>query len=340
MRPLDNQQRLHMVESEQLYRAWIEAYRQAMSYRYGMKWVSSKARQYLVRLHDARGNGKSLGPRNEETEAIFLAFSQGRDRAKARFQSLSEQMTRQARLNKATRLGRLPSIIGSVLMELDLAGCEKDFCVVGTHAIFAYESMAGVHCVAELLASGDVDLLYDPRKQLSLVSEKLNEAGLLGLLRRVDKSFEIISETRFRAANKNGFMVDLLIPTRDIRVADAVTFSEDDLCAVEVPNLHWLSNAPKCDTVVIAHNGQPVRMRCPDPRAFSLHKAWLSVQSDREPIKKQRDHDQAVMVAELILKHLPAYPFERTALKFLSEDMIRQATAELDPEVQLPKLSF
>ena len=63
MQPLDQQQQLFMVESDQLYRAWLEALNHARSYRYGMRWVSSKGRQYLLRLRDARGNGKSLGPR-------------------------------------------------------------------------------------------------------------------------------------------------------------------------------------------------------------------------------------------------------------------------------------
>ena len=84
MQPLDHQQQLFMVESDQLYRAWLEALNHARSYRYGMRWVSSKGRQYLLRLHDARGNGKSLGPRNAETEAVFAAFAEGKARADSR----------------------------------------------------------------------------------------------------------------------------------------------------------------------------------------------------------------------------------------------------------------
>lgn len=70
MQALDHQQQLFMVESGQIYRAWIDALRHARGYRYGMRWTSSKGRQYLVRLHDARGNGRSLGPRSAQTEAL------------------------------------------------------------------------------------------------------------------------------------------------------------------------------------------------------------------------------------------------------------------------------
>ncbi|CAI06939.1 nucleotidyltransferase family protein [Aromatoleum aromaticum] len=342
MKALDHQQQLFMVESDQLYRTWIEALRHARSYRYGMRWVSSKGRQYLVRRHDARGNGKSLGPRNTETEATFAAFTEGKARADARLQQLSRRMKEQARLNKAARLGRLPTIVGEVLLALAASNVARDFCVVGTHAIHGYEAMAGVHCQMELLASGDVDLLYDPRRRLALVTDKLEGDGLLGLLQKVDASFERLPDTRFRAANSNGFMVDLIIPERDLQITEAVTFGADDLVAVEVPNLHWLVNAPKLDVVAIAANGAPVMMRVPDPRAFALHKAWLSQQPDREPVKKRRDRAQAVMVAALVQTHLPALPFDTASLKFFSVDMLARARSaiEQDSDIRLPGIDF
>jgi hypothetical protein len=86
-----------------------------------------------------------------------------------------------------------------------------DFRMVGTHAIYACESMAGIHLRMELLASGDVDLLYDSRKQLSLVARNLDGNGLLGLLRKVVSSFDILEQESFRAVNRRGLMVDLII---------------------------------------------------------------------------------------------------------------------------------
>jgi len=342
MKTLDHQQQLFMVESDQLYRAWIDALRHARSYRYGMRWVSAKGRRYLMRRHDARGNGKSLGPRNAETEAVFAAFTEGKARADERLQALSRRIKEQARLNRAARLGRLPNIIGNVMLGLAAANLERDFCVVGTHAIHGYEAMAGVHCRLELLASGDVDLLYDPRRHLALVTDKLDERGLLGLLQRVDPSFQRLADSRFRAANRDGFMVDLIIPERDMHTTDAVTFGDDDLIAVEVPHLHWLVNAPKHDVVVIAANGTPVMMHVPDPRAFALHKAWLSQRTDREPVKKARDRAQAVLVAELVQTYLPALPFDPARLRFFSADMLAEArgTIEQDSDIRLPGVDF
>lgn len=342
MRPLEHQQQLFMVESEQLYRAWIDALRRARAYRYGMRWTRTKGRQYLVRLHDARGNGKSLGPRSADTEAVFEAFVEGRARARERLQALTRSLKNQARLNRAARLGRLPNIVGDILLGLAASSLERDFCVVGTHAIHGYEAMAGVHCRLDLLASGDVDLLYDPRRRLSLVSDKLDSSGLLGLLRRVDASFEPMQGTSFRAVNGDGFMIDLIIPARDLRVHTPITFADNDLIAVELPNLHWLVNAPKHEAVVICSDGRPALMRVPDPRAFALHKAWLSGRPDREPVKKGRDRAQAVLVAELVTTFLPNLPFDPTRLRFFTADMLSQArrTIEQDTDIKLPGMEF
>ncbi len=48
-----------------------------------------------------------------------------------------------------------------------------------------------------------------------------------------------------------------------------------------------------------------------DPRAFVLHKWYVSQQPDREPAKRRRDATQARQMASLLtqeLRHLPASP--------------------------------
>lgn len=342
MIPLNDQQRLFLVESGQLYEAWRDATRQAVSYRYGMKWMKSKEKDYLVRLHDAKGNGRSLGVRSPDTEAKYEAFMAGKERVKERLVGLGERLKDQARLNRAARLGRLPSIVGEILLGMDSAGVGSEFRIVGTHALFAYESMAAVQCRMELLASGDVDMLYDPRKQLSIVVRRLDEGGLIGLLRKVDKSFEPIRAQGFRAVNKDGFMVDLIVPPMDMRSGDPVRFSPDDLAAVEVPSLQWLANSPKVETVAIATNGLPIPMAVPDPRAFAIHKAWLSQQADREPVKKQRDLEQAIMMFQMLERYLPQYPIDLSQLKYLPAAVINRASAAVNgrSDVRLPGLDF
>lgn len=310
MTPLNEQQRLFLVETAQLYEARRDAFGHVRHHIYGMRWITSKGSDYLIRLSDAGGNGKSLGPRSAETETIYAAFNDGKQRAEARYRGLSVRLRDQARLNKAVRLGRVPKIVCNILQAIDETNARDDFRVVGTHALYAYEALAGVQVKMELLASGDVDLLYDPRKSLAIVAKNLDQAGLLGVLRRVDKSFEPMTKQSFRAVNDQGFMVDLIIPPRDLRHAEPVQFAANDLQAVEVPNLQWLCNSPAVEAVVIGSNGMPARARVPDPRAFAVHKSWLSEQPDRDPVKKQRDLAQSKVVLELLRDYLPQYPLD------------------------------
>jgi len=312
MKPWSNQQRLHQVNTEQLFENYRSALGHADTYTYGMRWKTVRQTEYLFRDRDRRGNGKSLGPRTPETEAVLAAFVAGRHTAQERLRQISEKMAEQARLNKALRLNRVPRVVARVLRELDRSGLHGTFTVIGTQALYAYEAVGGVHFLLELLASGDVDLLYDARQKLTVVSEKLDGEGLLGLLKKADKTFECVRPNGYRAANAGQFMVDLVVAPGDMSHAESITFGQEDLVATEVPGLQWLLNSPKLDAVAIDDDGWPVPMRVPDPRAFALHKAWLSSLPLREAIKKPRDLEQARAVAALVKSEMPQYPFEST----------------------------
>ena len=277
-----------------------------------MRWKTVRKTEYLCRGRDRRGNGKSVGVRSAQTESLLAAFSAERTLAQERLQLITEKIQEQARLNKALRLNRVPRIVARVLRELDRAGLHNSFTVIGTQALYAYEAAAGSHFLLELLASGDVDLLYDARQKMVIVSEKLDGNGLLGLLKKADKTFECVRKNDYRAANAGQFMVDLVIAPRGMNAAENITFSESDLVATEVPGLQWLVNSPKLNVVAIDEDGWPVPMRVPDPRAFALHKAWLSGLLTREPIKKPRDLDQARAVAQLVQDEMPHLSFEST----------------------------
>ena len=120
-------------------------------------------------------------------------------------------------------------------------------------------------------------------------------------------------------------MVDLVIPPEGMRVNRAVCFAEDDLVAAEVPSLQWLLNSPRVEATVITTDGRPVLMRSPDPRAFDVHKAWLSSEPSREPVKKSRDLNQARWVSQLLLEHLPQYPINERCLRYFPKDLVRGA---------------
>ena len=102
-----------------------------------------------------------------------------------------------------------------------------------------------------------------------------------------------------------------------------------DLEAIEIRNLKWLLSSPKFSQVVIGDDGYPSAMIVPDPRAFALHKFWLSEQPDREPVKKKRDRNQGLAVVQLVIQHLPQYAFKKSELKMFPEKMLNKAQARI-----------
>lgn len=314
----DNQRRL-MVNSIQTFDAWRDAMARYARYRGGMTWKTVKGKQYLYRILDRFGHARSLGARSPETEAIYDEFVSAKTGLASRLKGLEGKLAEQARFNRAGRIGRLPNIIGAITTQLDRHNLLGDkLIIIGTNALYAYEAMAGVILDEEFVATTDVALLWDARARIRLAAMEgtADFSGLITLLRRADKSFEIVENTPFRAANRDGFMVDLIrqTPTPPWK-EEPDRFFENDLIATDIWNMKWLLSAPKVEQTVICENGRPARMVVPYPRAFALFKLWLSSSSERQPIKKRRDLHQATALFALMEQYLPQFPLLPAALR-------------------------
>ncbi len=289
---LSNDQARHVVDLRQVFEEW-EACRFDLGHRFSgsMRWVERKGYPYLLKK-DGR-HERSLGRRNAETEVAYDAFMEGRKAARDRLASLDQRLGELAPVCRALRLNRVPTTVARVLRHLaeaDLFG--QGLVVAGTTSLFLYESMAAVQLESGLLATGDVDLLWDARRALTLAGVPVRDDGFLALLRRADRSFKRVPRGPFRAVNRDGFMVDLIRPL-DVRPAEAA------LDGAEITGLDWLVNAPKVNDVAVAQDGRPVRIWAVDPRVFAFHKVWLAGRADREPAKRRRDRDQAVAAAAM-----------------------------------------
>jgi hypothetical protein len=328
----DNQRRI-FIDTVQLYEAFLAAFNKMRSYRGGMHWKKSKGREYLFRSRDRFGYGKSLGPRSSETEKILAQFQQGKQREKERLSALKNQLKEQSRFCKAALIQRAPRIVSSILRLLDQQNIlGRNVMVIGTNAMYAYEASAGVFFDISTMATRDMDILWDIRPKLILAVDKgMDNNGLLGIIRKADRSFEPISPGGFRAVNRDGFMVDLIKsePKQLLIEETRQMGGPDDLKAAEIRNLQWLISSPKFSQVIIGEDGYPAPLVAPDPLAFALHKLWLSEQSDREPIKKQRDHDQGLAVAQLIIQYLPQYQFKTSELRMFPKDVVRSAKEKI-----------
>lgn len=308
-RELNNEQRRFLIDTQQTYEALRTTQRNfQLSYKGSMRWKKVKGKEYLYRLIDSRHS--SLGPRSPETEKVKDQYTTARRRLRDRKNSLKKRLEERAPILRGLGLGRLDSIPARILRVLDeqnLLG--KSLTVVGTNALFAYEMLVGVHFKTDLLTTEDADLLWDMRRGLGVAGSDFNNKGLIGLLRKVDPSFELQGKKSCRAFNKDGYYVDLIVPENNqflMSKDDRMVPSVEDLYGAPIKGLDWLVNSPKIEAVLIDTKGFPVFMSCVDPRVFALHKLWMSKREDRAPFKKNRDRDQALSVAALVNTYLPS----------------------------------
>jgi hypothetical protein len=324
----DNQRRI-FIDTAQLHEVFMDTFSKSRTYRGGMHWKKAKGREYLFRSLDRHGYGKSLGPRSYDTEAVYSEFHKNKKQALARLTELKDRLKEQARFCKAARIARVPRIVTSILRVLEQHQLLGDnLLIIGTNALYAYEAGAGIFLDREILATQDIDLLWDIRPKLRMFSTaEIDSKGLIFILRKADRSFDLTDKQRFRAVNRSGYMVDLVKPEPNHRLKKEKRQmgDRDDLMAAEIKNLHWLVSAPKFSRVVIGDDGFPATMVAPDPRAFAVHKLWLSQQLDRDPLKKKRDYAQALAVSRITLQYLPDLQFKPEQLRMFPKKLVTEA---------------
>lgn len=319
------QQRV-LIDASQAF----EAYRQALAtwgrYEGGMAWKTVKGRDYLIKVVNRRGGTKSLGPRTADNERIFAEFVEGKAGAKQRLDAAQGVLEEIAGMCRGVRINRVPSVVTAILRKLDSVGLlEKSLMVIGTHALYGYEASAGVMLSAGLTGTTDIDFLWDARASmnLALLDEDVVEAGVLAVLRKVDRSFEQSASGGFRAVNSHGFFVDLVkqTPSPPWRT-EKDRIARSDLTPAWLQQMKWLLASEKFRSVVIGADGEPAPLVAPDPRAFAVHKAWLSQQLDRDPLKKRRDLLQAEAAAKIVREKFPHLRFDEEALRSFPHEVM------------------
>jgi hypothetical protein len=339
---LDNESRRRLIDVQQRAAALRDIGRD-LNHRFAgyMAWKRRNSQDYLYRRIGRVE--KSLGHRSPETEAIHTAFTSGKAALEERFSSLRHALETMARVNRALGLGRIPSLMARILRRLDDARVlGEQVCVVGTNALFAYEAHVGIRFETGILATDDIDLALDSRRNLTLTARAMPD-GLLGLLRKVDRSFASLGSDHFRAINNAGIMVDLITPEpRNPMVARPIRLrrlggqpSKTDLLATEVPRLEMIVDAPRFSSIAIAEDGLPVWIAAADPRWWAAHKLWLSSEQTREPIKRRRDGDQAKAVAEMLARTWPNADLSDTALAAIPAP-VRQRLRDIVSETTEP----
>lgn len=314
---LTEEQQKQLINATQSYHAMQNFMQAAQGYRGGMIWRRQSGTDYLVKT-SPDGSQRGMGARSPETEHIAEAFHRNKARTEENFKASKQRVEQEVRLNKALRIGRCPNLVIDILNRLHKAEIAEHFMVIGTHALYAYESGAGVVFNAAITETRDLDILWDSRKRLLLASNNDVKAfGLLGILQQVDSSFTLMKNQAYTAVNKDGYMVDVVkrrpVSLFDDQEPQQLAPNQEDFFAAKIRNMDWLLSSPPYKQIVVGTNGKMAEMHAPDPRAFAMFKHWLSQQPERDPTKKRRDRGQADAVKLLVEEFMPHLPFSDLA---------------------------
>ena len=307
---LNEQQKRQLIDAEMLFAALEQAEVEAIRYRGSMFWREQDGGRYLISL-SAHSRQRSHGPASLDNELKFQKFTQRKTEVEARLKSLRAKADECKRMNKALRVGRTPDILIDVLNAMMRYGVVEHFLVVGTHALFAFETAACVRLPNEVMATQDADLLFDTGKRAAFIEVmKDRQMSFIGILKKVDKTFERDELDNHTARNASGYEIDLIHrfpPDPEDALEDPLqlTAEEGDLWPVRASMGQKLLSVPRFDQVVVGINGGMARLRTVHPLDFARIKRELSLNFRRELLKKTKDMAQAVMVEQLVHEYLP-----------------------------------
>lgn len=304
---LSESQTRQQLDASSVFTALLEARGEAALVRGSMNWREIQGKRYLIRT-STTGGQKSLGPESPETQAIAERFFARKEMASDRLKQLTEQAAIMQRMNRALRVGRVPNVVVDTLNALEKAGISEHFLVVGTHALYAFETAAGVRIPDGAMATRDVDPFFDTRKGVKLFSSLPTvDKSMIALLQKVDKTFRVRNSSKYTAVNASGFEVDIIrrmardLDPHPLRMSD----QEDDLWAAQVPSGDNILGARPFEAIVVATSGAMAKMRTIHPLDFARIKERLSRAIDRDPLKARKDALQASVAREIVREYLP-----------------------------------
>lgn len=307
-----------VIDSTTIFEEFVRVKYKARPYVGGMYWKRQGEYEYLVKT-SPDNRQRRVGPRSAGTEKIYEDFTGRKREHEDRLKSLRVALTDAERLNKALKVGRVPGVVVSVLQTLEDAGLGPHFTVVGTHALYAYETAASVRIVQGALATQDVDLLWDARKRVRFMTDLGRlESSMLQVLQQADATFVRKEGQAETAINAAGFEVDFLRrqPEGDDPHPFRFSDDEDDLWPVQAMRASVLTNAPRFEHVVISATGRMTLMRTIAPESFIEFKRWMVAKVPQRPdSKRRRDLRQADIVQALLdeglLMHQPPRDYTR-----------------------------
>ena len=290
----------------QLFEIFENLANEASRFDGSMHWKTIDDRQYLYRGFSG-GRNTSLGPRKEQTEAVKQAFTDAKARFREQMKYTREQLRIHSGYVRLNRLNRFPQTAADVVRAFHKA--KIPLTIVGTNALYVYETAAGVMFLPEHLATNDADMLLDNRRSFHIAA-KLKKRTLLQLLKKADESFEKVSSDifEFAAANRDGYRVDFITQEKtDLMSPNDFfkTLSPDDLKPQCIGSLKWLVSSPRFSEVVFDQKGAPIRLETVDPRAYLIHKYHVALYERQNALKRNKDLRQVQLMLSLLQSEFP-----------------------------------
>ncbi len=311
--PVSEEVTRQTIDATGVFRHYQLIAREYKKYSGGMYWKKEGVYEYLVKT-GVDNNQTRIGRRSSDTEQTFSIFAAKKSAAEEKFRAIKATLETAERKNRALRVGRVPNIVVDILSTIEGAGLSEYFTVVGTHALYAFETAGGVRISDGAMETQDIDLLWDARKRVQFfIDMQKSDVSMLDLLRKVDKTFDRREDRLETAVNARGFEVDFI--RRETVSGDPhpilISDDENDLWPIQATRANVLTDAPKFSQVIISTTGRMATMTTVDPAVFVEFKYWMSEHaSDRPHQKRRRDRLQAAIIKllldeGLILAHLP-----------------------------------
>jgi hypothetical protein len=306
-----------LANLEQRYGAWMDAERIVLPGR--LVWKTIAGKDYLYRIANGRGDGRSLGPRSHETQTCWKAAQTARQTT----ETLWPTLLRDSALYRTLHLPRIASAAAQLLREFDRhALLGTSLLVVGTNAMAAYEieaqsrfaSAAGVDSTADFAMTW---VAVEPR-QTTLAAIGAAPRTLFEVMKRVDHTYTINTGRTFQVRNSKGYEIELLLP----RSLEHTLPRNEPLQPIALPEQDWLLPGRRVEHVVCGLDGQPCRLIAPDPRYFALHKLWLAKKPTRNPLKRPKDEKQGTLLLSAIAERMPHYTLDDTFRDALPPDLV------------------
>lgn len=300
-------QTIQYINAEATFNALAQAKKEVKPYVGFMRWKEVSGKKYLIKWTPP-DEQRSLGVMTPENANAVEKFQKNKEIAESRVKSLTEELDLHKKMNRALRVGRVPDVVVNTINAVRDAGLEDHFIVIGTHAIYAYETAAGVMFPGDGLATEDIDFLLDTRKQVKFFTQiKRLDSSFLEILQKADKTFQMVEDQLYTAINSKGFQVDVVrrmagdVDPHPMRLSD----KEDDFWAVQIPSGGKLLGARPFEQVVVSSNGNMARMLTVHPLDFARVKQAMGESRSRDALKAPKDLLQANLVRELVEEYLP-----------------------------------